>query len=92
MYQVEGVQSFLSHVDSAGSVRVKLREKISENIIKKLNYLIILFLVLDPYENEYVVIFHIFGIFWVGGACQHPLSPKSAKIQKNHTFTQNSLF
>ena len=69
MYQVEGVQSFLSHMDLAASVRVKLREKISENIIKKLNYLILLFLVLDPYKIEYVVILHIFGIFWVGGAC-----------------------
>ena len=72
MYQVEGVQPFLSPVDSAGSVRLILREKIYKNIIKKLNYLIILFLVLDPYKIEYVVIFHIFGIFWVGGACQHP--------------------
>ena len=67
-------------MDSSGSVGLNSEKKISENIIKKLNYLIILFLVLDIYKIEYVVIFHIFDIFWVRGACQHPLAPKSAKI------------
>ena len=34
MYQVEGVQPLLSHVDSPGFFGLKLREKISENIKK----------------------------------------------------------
>ena len=74
------------HKDSLKTVfykGLKLREKISLKISWKIR---------NFQLSLKRVIFHIFGIFWVGGACQHPLAPKSAKIQKNHTFTQNSLF